>query len=120
MGDSKKIGLLVGREWSFPPAFLEEVNRRNGGVVAAAEPASGFASGADLHESARTKRRAAVFSMVGSDYQTVQRLVGAIALPGLQENAFSNSGLSETGPFTRHCAVECSLFSACVRAASGR
>ncbi len=24
----------MGREWSFPPAFLEEVNRRNAGVVA--------------------------------------------------------------------------------------
>ncbi|HEX6385131.1 MAG TPA: hypothetical protein VF177_10715 [Anaerolineae bacterium] len=29
-----KVGLLVGREWSFPPAFIEEVNRRNEGVVA--------------------------------------------------------------------------------------
>jgi len=29
-----KIGLLVGREWSFPPAFLEEVNNRDEGVVA--------------------------------------------------------------------------------------
>ncbi len=29
-----KIGLLVGREWSFPPRFLEEVNRRNAGVTA--------------------------------------------------------------------------------------
>ncbi len=29
-----KIGLIVGREWSFPPAFIEEVNRRNEGVVA--------------------------------------------------------------------------------------
>ncbi|RMG98060.1 MAG: hypothetical protein D6706_07700 [Chloroflexi bacterium] len=29
-----KVGLLVGREWSFPPAFIEEVNRRNVGVVA--------------------------------------------------------------------------------------
>ncbi len=30
----KRIGLIVGREWSFPPAFLEEVNRRDAGVVA--------------------------------------------------------------------------------------
>ena len=30
----KKIGLLVGREWSFPPKFIEEVNRRNAGGVA--------------------------------------------------------------------------------------
>ena len=29
-----KIGLMVGREWSFPPAFIEEVARRNAGVVA--------------------------------------------------------------------------------------
>src|SRR5437867_5901499 len=29
-----KVGLIVGREWSFPPAFLEEVNRRNEGVIA--------------------------------------------------------------------------------------
>jgi hypothetical protein len=28
------VGLLVGREWSFPPAFIEEVNRRDAGVVA--------------------------------------------------------------------------------------
>ncbi|MCS6977172.1 MAG: hypothetical protein NZM31_09230 [Gemmatales bacterium] len=28
-----KVGLLVGREWSFPPRFIEEVNRRNEGVV---------------------------------------------------------------------------------------
>jgi hypothetical protein len=28
------VGLLVGREWSFPPAFIEEVNRRDEGVVA--------------------------------------------------------------------------------------
>jgi hypothetical protein len=30
----KKIGLMVGREWSFPPAFVAEVNSRKGGVVA--------------------------------------------------------------------------------------
>ena len=29
-----KIGLLVGREWSFPPAFIEEVNGRGAGVTA--------------------------------------------------------------------------------------
>lgn len=29
-----KIGLIVGREWSFPPAFIDEVNRRDEGVVA--------------------------------------------------------------------------------------
>jgi hypothetical protein len=31
---NKRIGLLVGREWSWPPAFIEEVNRRDQGVVA--------------------------------------------------------------------------------------
>src|SRR5918992_1531021 len=29
-----KIGLVVGREWSFPPAFIEEVQRRDEGVSA--------------------------------------------------------------------------------------
>jgi hypothetical protein len=29
-----KIGVIVGREWSWPPAFIEEVNRRNAGVTA--------------------------------------------------------------------------------------
>jgi hypothetical protein len=29
-----KVGLLVGREWSFPPAFIDEVNGRNDGVIA--------------------------------------------------------------------------------------
>jgi hypothetical protein len=31
---SKKIGLIVGREWSFPPAFIEEVAKRDAGVTA--------------------------------------------------------------------------------------
>ncbi len=30
----KKVGLLCGREWSFPPRFIEEVNGRNAGVTA--------------------------------------------------------------------------------------
>lgn len=29
-----KVGLIVGREWSWPPAFIEEVNRRDEGVEA--------------------------------------------------------------------------------------
>jgi len=29
-----KVGLIVGREWSFPPAFIEELNSRNEGVIA--------------------------------------------------------------------------------------
>jgi hypothetical protein len=29
-----KVGLLVGREWSFPPAFLHEVNGRGQDVIA--------------------------------------------------------------------------------------
>ena len=31
---TKRIGLMVGREWSFPPAFVEEVHRRDVGVTA--------------------------------------------------------------------------------------
>lgn len=34
MTDMLKVGVMVGREWSFPPAFIEEVNRRNEGVYA--------------------------------------------------------------------------------------
>ena len=34
MESLKRIGLIVGREWSWPPAFIEEVNRRDAGVVA--------------------------------------------------------------------------------------
>jgi len=30
----KRVGLIVGREWSWPPAFIEEVQRRDAGVVA--------------------------------------------------------------------------------------
>jgi hypothetical protein len=30
----KKVGVIVGREWSFPPKFIDEVNRRGKGVVA--------------------------------------------------------------------------------------
>jgi hypothetical protein len=30
----KHIGLFVGREWSWPPAFIEEVSQRDAGVVA--------------------------------------------------------------------------------------
>ena len=29
-----KVGVMVGREWSFPPAFIDEVNRRDAGVTA--------------------------------------------------------------------------------------
>ena len=31
---AKRVGVMVGREWSFPPKFIEEVNRRDQGVVA--------------------------------------------------------------------------------------
>ncbi len=31
---TQKVGLVVGREWSWPPAFIEEVNKRDQGVVA--------------------------------------------------------------------------------------
>lgn len=30
----RKVGLLVGREWSWPPRFLDEVNRRDDAVTA--------------------------------------------------------------------------------------
>ena len=30
---TRKVGLLVGREWSFPPALIEEVAKRDAGVA---------------------------------------------------------------------------------------
>ncbi len=30
----KRVGVIVGREWSFPPKFIDEVNRRDKGVFA--------------------------------------------------------------------------------------
>jgi glutathione synthase/RimK-type ligase-like ATP-grasp enzyme len=41
--ESLRIGLFVGREWSWPPAFIEEVNRRGEGVVAEYVKAGGTA-----------------------------------------------------------------------------
>ena len=35
MAKVKNVGLVVGREWSFPPAFIDTVNARDAGVVAA-------------------------------------------------------------------------------------
>lgn len=32
--EPKKVGLLIGREWSWPNALINEINRRNEGVVA--------------------------------------------------------------------------------------
>ena len=29
----RQVGLLVGREWSWPPRFLEEIAERDAGVV---------------------------------------------------------------------------------------
>jgi hypothetical protein len=34
MAQPLKIGILTGMEWSWPPAFMEEVNRRDEGAVA--------------------------------------------------------------------------------------
>jgi hypothetical protein len=31
---TKKVGLVVGREWSWPPRFIDEVNNRDQGVTA--------------------------------------------------------------------------------------
>lgn len=34
MKETKKIGILTGMEWSWPPAFIEEVANRDAGVIA--------------------------------------------------------------------------------------
>lgn len=33
-GNPRRIGIIVGREWSWPPAFIEAVKERDAGVVA--------------------------------------------------------------------------------------
>lgn len=33
MAETKKVGLLVGREWSWPPAFIDAVHGRDAGVT---------------------------------------------------------------------------------------
>jgi hypothetical protein len=32
--EPKRVGIMVGREWSWPPAVIDEINRRQVGVVA--------------------------------------------------------------------------------------
>ena len=34
MSQAKRVGIVVGREWSWPPEFIKEVNGRDAGVVA--------------------------------------------------------------------------------------
>ena len=34
MSQAKRVGIVVGREWSWPPEFIKEVNGRDVGVVA--------------------------------------------------------------------------------------
>src|SRR5439155_23906876 len=34
MKEMKKIGILTGMEWSWPPAFIEEIAKRDEGVIA--------------------------------------------------------------------------------------
>ncbi|MBV6520136.1 MAG: hypothetical protein MNPFHGCM_00241 [Gemmatimonadaceae bacterium] len=46
MSQLKRVGMIVGREWSWPPEFLKEVNSRDRGVIAE------FAQlGGDFHDS---------------------------------------------------------------------
>ncbi|PJF35804.1 MAG: hypothetical protein CUN49_08700 [Candidatus Thermofonsia Clade 1 bacterium] len=34
MSEPLKVGLIVGREWSMPPALIDAIHRRNAGVIA--------------------------------------------------------------------------------------
>lgn len=34
MAEQLKIGIMVGMEWSWPPAFIQEIENRNQGVTA--------------------------------------------------------------------------------------
>ncbi len=48
MANEKRVGLVVGREWSWPPAFIEAVRRRDAGVVAELAGLDILHAGADL------------------------------------------------------------------------
>ena len=34
INNNKRIGIMIGREWSWAPAFIEEVAKRDAGVQA--------------------------------------------------------------------------------------
>src|SRR4249919_3831087 len=34
MAEPKKLGILTGMDWSWPPAFIEEIAKRDEGVIA--------------------------------------------------------------------------------------
>src|SRR5207253_6252428 len=53
-------------------------------------------------------------------YQTLHCVCRTIAVSALHENAFWNSGMFETTPFTRYFSGECGLVCAIMRIASGR
>ena len=81
---SQKIGLLVGREWSFPPAFFDELNRRDAGVTA-------------LKIEGRQRSRAYIRAVVGAFRETLDALargepMPAGALMGLAEGQSATQG----------------------------
>jgi glutathione synthase/RimK-type ligase-like ATP-grasp enzyme len=49
VNNQKKIGLLIGEEWSWPSAFIEEVNRRKVGIVAELVNLAGTRLGEPCH-----------------------------------------------------------------------
>src|SRR4051794_16504844 len=53
-------------------------------------------------------------------YHTRQALALTIGAFALQENAFANSGMFDSGPFTRYLFDACGLVAAFSRSASGR
>src|SRR5436190_19861447 len=52
-------------------------------------------------------------------YQISQNFLRTIGLPVLQPNALENSGMLDSGPFTRHFAAECGSVNTCRRSNSG-
>ena len=74
-----KVGLLVGREWSWPPRFLEEVNSRNTdvGMKAATQPM----------RSAPTSRKSTPIRIARVDVN-----VSKLAVPGIAMAAHRQGG----------------------------
>ena len=64
--------------------------------------------------------RSSVFQLpVTKFYQITQASFLTIRLPALQPHAFANSGMLESGPFTRYWAQECGSVSTCSLSPSG-
>ena len=94
----------------------------DGGQGRLAARGGSTAPATDTRTGPRSLERGPVVLLALRDYQIIARLSSGrtMASPGLQPNALANSGMLETGPFTRHSAGECGSVLVSMRVRSGR